>query len=234
VYGWLFLPNAGEARQPLHLAVECVRQGHGTPKAIKYAGSGKDDEATDATGAAAGDGQDDPAVAYESQLLKAYNEAKEARRGIHSEAPIVRIIKTAGDTFEALSLVNMCQKVASQKKITCVIEYIFDGSRFRVQIVDPDLPPEWQYATFTLLLAGVLCPRIGNPKADPPIAAEPFGMEARLFVEARLLQRELPVSLVGTDKVGANAVGTVVRQILFVFRSYCRALSLKILFLHNR
>jgi len=92
--------------------------------------------------------------------------------------------------------------------LTCVIEHIFDGSRFRCQVTDPQLP-DFQYASFTLLLAGVTCPRIGNPKVDPPIAEEPFAQEARQFVTARLLQRELPISLLGTDKNGINAVGTV-------------------------
>ena len=38
VYGWLFLENPGE--EPVHLAIECVRLGHATPKAIKFPGAG--------------------------------------------------------------------------------------------------------------------------------------------------------------------------------------------------
>jgi len=199
VYGWLFLDEPGQ--EPLSLPVECVRQGHATPKAAKFASSGKpaDDN---------GGGEEKDVDDYESQLMKAYKEAEEAKRGIHSGAPMVRPVKNAGDDFAILALVEACQKQANQKRITCVIEYIFDGGRFRCQVTDPQLP-DFQYASFTLLLAGVTCPRIGNPKADPPIEAEAFSQEARQFVTTRLLQRELQISLLGTDKNGINAVGTV-------------------------
>ena len=92
--------------------------------------------------------------------------------------------------------------------MTVVIEYVFDGSRFRCHVTDSELP-EFQYANFTLLLAGASCPRSANPRADPPTAAELYSEEARQFVTARLLQRELQVSLLGTDKSGSAAVGTV-------------------------
>jgi len=203
VYGWLFLDQTGGAGgggEPLHLAVECVRQGFATPKAAKFPNS---KPADDNAGAEETDEND-----YEAQLMKAYKEAEDAKRGIHAPAPMVRPTKNAGEEFQTLTLVEACQKHASQKRLTCVIEYIFDGSRFRCQVTDPQLP-DFQYASFTLLLGGVTCPRIGNPKADPPIPQEPFSEEARQFVTARLLQRELQVSLLGTDKNGINAVGTV-------------------------
>lgn len=219
VYGWLFLQQQ-QGEQPLHLAVECVRQGHGTPKSIKYGGpssSSAGDGAADddkkagrAGGGDAGAEQDDGRL-YEAMLAKAYSEAKEAHRGIHESgaSPVVRRTKNAGDDFEVLSLVEACRKLANQGRILCVVEYVFDGSRFRCQIVDPQLGPEWQYASFTLLLSGVSCPRMGNPKADPPIPTEQFSSQARQFTETRLLQRELPIALVGTDKAAVSAVGTV-------------------------
>jgi staphylococcal nuclease domain-containing protein 1 len=202
VYGWLFIQEAG-SEEPLHLAVECVRQGHATPKAIRFPSKTDD---------AAGDAATDPAAAeetYESLLMKAYNEAKEAGRGIHATAttPLVRSLRNAGTDFAALALVENCQKIADQKRITCVIEYVFDGSRMRCLVTDPN--SEFQYSTFTLLLAGVMCPRIGNAKVDPPFPSEPFSEEARQFVQSRLLQRELQVSLLGTDKSGGSAVGTI-------------------------
>lgn len=199
VYGWLFLESEA-TKDPMHLAVECVRQGHATPKAIKYPGKTSED-----TAAAGEEANPDD---YESQLLKAYKEAEDAKRGIHAPVPTVRALKNAGDDFAPLALVEACQKLASQKRITCVIEYIFDGSRFRCQVTDPQLA-EFQYASFTLLLAGIACPRIGNPKADPPIPTEAFAQEARNFVTNRLLQRELSISLLGTDKNGTSVVGTV-------------------------
>jgi staphylococcal nuclease domain-containing protein 1 len=65
------------------------------------------------------------------------------------------------------------------------------------------------YGTFTLLLAGIGCPRFGNPAADPPIPTEQSAVQAKRFVTTRLLQRKLPISLIGTDKNGTSIVGTV-------------------------
>lgn len=205
VYGWLFLPQQTNDGSKLHLAVECVKAGHATPKAIKFPTTKKEDD-----GAANAEEPVAEEDDYEALLLKAYQEAKEAGRGIHAvqTVPLVRSIKTAGDDFATLALVEACQKHASQKRITCVIEHVFDGSRFRCQVIDAALP-DFQYASFTLLLAGVTSPRIGNPKSDPPTPSEDYAEEARQFVLTRLLQRELPVSLIGTDKVGASAVGMV-------------------------
>lgn len=204
VYGWLYFSpsDAGANAEPLELAVECVRLGHATPKAIKYA-SDKVEEESD-------EKELGEAELYEHSLMKAYNEAKEASRGIHQteNTPLVRVTKNAGDDFAVMSLVQYCQKHAKQQRITCVIEYIFDGSRFRCQVTDPEVK-EYQFGTFTLTLAGAACPRTGNPRASPPTPSEPFSEEARQFSTLRLLQRELPISLVGTDKSGMVAVGTV-------------------------
>ena len=66
-----------------------------------------------------------------------------------------------------------------------------------------------QYASFTLFLAGVACPCLGNSRANPPTEPEQFAKAARSFVELQLLQRELDVSLHGTDKSGSTIVGTI-------------------------
>ena len=77
VYGWLFLDqqpgSGGGGADPIHLAVECVRQGHATPKAVKFPGKVAADDA------AAG-GEEPDENDYETQLLKAYKEAEEAKR----------------------------------------------------------------------------------------------------------------------------------------------------------
>jgi len=200
VYGLLFI-KAPEGGERMSLSIECVRLGHATPKAVKHAAGkeGKEDEKDEAA-----EGE-----SYEGQLSKAYEEAKAEGRGIHSTAtlPLVRTLKSVGEDFAALQLVESCRNT----KVTCVVEYVFDGSRVRCQITDDsgNIPTMYQYTSFTLLLAGILSPRIGNPKADPPIPQEEFSVEARQFVTTRLLQRELPVSFVGTDKSGVNVVGTV-------------------------
>ncbi|KAL9181245.1 hypothetical protein ACHAXT_010050 [Thalassiosira profunda] len=116
----------------------------------------------------------------------------------------------AGDEFEAMTLVEKVKRVCTGGSVTCVIEYVFDGSRFRCIVTDPELETAGlMYGSFTLILAGVSCPRVGNPRLDPPTPSEPFGPAAREFVELRLLQRELKVTLHGTDKSGVCLVGTV-------------------------
>jgi staphylococcal nuclease domain-containing protein 1 len=207
IYGWLFLTDAGAPET--NLAIECVRLGNGTPKAVKFPKTTSGDEtATPAAATATAPEEATEEEEYEKKLSQAYKEAQENKRGIHADLPLVRTVKNAGDDFAVLALVEACQKLASQKRITCVIEHVFDGSRVRCQITDPQLP-QFQYANFTLLLAGITCPRIGNPTADPRIPTEAFAQEARQFVSMRLLQRELPISLLGTDKVGMSAVGSV-------------------------
>jgi staphylococcal nuclease domain-containing protein 1 len=203
IYGWLFLENNGEKNEKMHLAIECVRMGYATPKVMKFPGTKV--ETLDTTD---NDKQEIDPNDYENQLMKAYKEAEDAKRGIHAPVPIVRRIKNSGEDFVLVSLIEACQKLASQKRITCVIEHCFDGSRFRCQVTDSQLG-EFQYANFTLLLAGATCPRFGNPKADPPVQTEAYAQEARNFVTSRLLQRELSISLFGTDKNGLNAVGTI-------------------------
>lgn len=173
VYGLLFFAPPG-ASEPLNLAVEAVRTGNASPKA-----SPDTKPADDAT-----ESEEDT---LKKQLQKAFDEAKQARVGVHSELPLIRKLKNAGDDFETLSVVQNGTKLGNQGRIKCVIEYIFDGSRFRVQVTDPVMG-DMQHSNFTLLLAGVTCPRLGNAQADPPIQGEPFAAEARQFVEMRLLQ----------------------------------------------
>jgi len=95
------------------------------------------------------------------------------------------------DSVLTLALVdNACKKTADQGRITCVAEYVFDGSRLRCQVTDPTLP-QYQYASYTLLLAGITAPHgLGNPKADLPVAAEEFAEDARQFVQLRLRSKK--------------------------------------------
>lgn len=194
VYGLLFMPNEAGG-EPTNLAVECIRSGHGTPKIYPA----KEGEEVD---------PEDPGVIYDTQLKEALQEAQIAKVGIHAELPLCRRIKTAGDEFTTLDLVEKSKKLTAKGTIKCIIEYIFDGSRFRCHVTDPEMG-DLQYANFTLLLGGVSCPRFGNPRIEPPTENEPYCDEARAFVELRMLQRELEISLHGTDKSGICAVGTI-------------------------
>eukprot|EP00538_Stauroneis_constricta_P000336 CAMPEP_0119573206 /NCGR_PEP_ID=MMETSP1352-20130426/45005_1 /TAXON_ID=265584 /ORGANISM="Stauroneis constricta, Strain CCMP1120" /LENGTH=958 /DNA_ID=CAMNT_0007622893 /DNA_START=199 /DNA_END=3075 /DNA_ORIENTATION=- len=198
VYGLVFYAPPGDtAASPMNVAVEVVRNGGATPKSVSHSqAEAKPDEANAEL--------DD----YQSALLHAYEEAKKETNGIHAAQPLVRSLKNAGDDFETLQLVQLSQKLGQHGKVRCVVEYIFDGSRLRCQVIDPVMG-DFQFGSFTMLLAGVSSPRVGNSRTDPPTPSEPFADEARQFVELRLLQRELEISLCGTDKAGVCAVGIV-------------------------
>ena len=198
VYGLLFITD--EAGMQTNLAVECIRNGFATPKVYPNtkASEGDDDN----------ENPDDPAKIYDRDLLEAFDQATKAKVGIHADVRLIRSIKNAGEEFQILDLVEKAKKLTAKGTVKCVIEYVFDGSRFRCHVTDPELR-DLQYANFTLLLGGVSAPRLGNPRLDPPTESEPCAEEARQFVELRLLQRELDITLHGTDKSGTCAVGTI-------------------------
>jgi len=198
VYGLLFLPDPRGDGSLINLAVESVRNGHAVPKITL-------DDTTDMTKG----GEEDPVLDYEKALQSAFQEAKSKNAGIHSPNALVRTLKSAGEDFQVLELVEKSSKLCDGGTVTCVIEHIFDGSKLRVLVTDSSMAKAGlQYAYFTLLIAGVSSPRMGNPRLDPPLESEPFADEAREFVESRLLQRELKVALYGLDKPGLCAVGS--------------------------
>jgi staphylococcal nuclease domain-containing protein 1 len=194
------VPKAPGDETQINLAVEAVRLGHATPKV--FGPNTTDDEVVLDV--------NDPVVEYERALHDALQEAKSNGVGIHDPSPLARTIKNAGEEFQTLELIEKVKKFCVGNSVLCVIEYVFDGSRFRVHVTDPDLAPAGlQYANFTLILGGVASPRVGNPRVDPPTQSEPFADDAKAFVESRLLHRELKISLHGTDKSGICGVGTV-------------------------
>lgn len=214
VYGLLFVPDPSDNTKLWNLSVESVRRGFCTPKVLtsgEVASEGvvnggekntNDNHNTTTTSSSVED--------YEVALQAAYKEAQAGCLGVHSSRPLVRKILNAGEEFQAMTLSEKVKRVCTNGAVTCVIEYIFDGSRYRCIVTDPELESAGLiYASFTLLLGGLSCPRVGNPRSTPPTPSEPFGEAARDFVEARLLQRELKITLHGTDKSGTCLVGTV-------------------------
>mmetsp|Transcript_7830 Transcript_7830/g.7396 ORF Transcript_7830/g.7396 Transcript_7830/m.7396 type:complete len:945 (-) Transcript_7830:92-2926(-) len=200
VYGLLFMPNPADDGTKINLAVEAVRNGYATPKV--FASDETDDTATT--------DESDPVRNYERSLQIAFKEAKAAKLGLHSDAPLVRKYQNAGDDFETLTLLEKTKRFCEKGSVLCVIEYVFDGSRFRCMVTDPDMEPTGlRYGSFTLILAGVACPRPGNPRSKPPTESEPFADVSKNFVDMRLLHRELRVTLHGTDKSGVCAVGSI-------------------------
>jgi len=202
VYGLLFMPDPSNSEKQINLSVESVRHGFCTPKVL---GGDVDANADKKENGDANNVED-----YETALNIAYKEAQAARIGVHSDKPLVRKLMNAGDEFQAMTLAEKSKRLCTDGTVKCVIEYVFDGSMFRCIVTDEELETAGlKFASFTLILAGVACPRVGNPRQNPPTPSEPFADAARDFAELRLLQRELKVSLHGTDKSGACLVGTV-------------------------
>lgn len=207
VYGLLFMPFPEDPETPVNLAVESVRRGFATPKVFGNLDSSADngDNADD------GSNTDVSVDDYERQLQAAFQEAKAAGVGVHSASPpLMRVLKNSGDEFVTMTFVEQSKKLCSNGMVKCVIEHIFDGSRYRLLCTDEQMASVGLlHASFTLILAGIAAPRIGNPRLDPPTTSEPYAEQAKQFVEMRLLHRELNISLHGTDKSGVCAVGTV-------------------------
>lgn len=208
VYGLLFMAFPSDPETPVNLAVESVRRGFATPKVF-----GNLETVTPENGDQKEE-EPSPDVSvddYERQLQSAFQEAKTAGVGVHSSTPpLMRVLKNSGDEFVTMTFVERTQKLCHNGMVKCVIEHIFDGSRYRLLCTDEQLAPVGLlHASFTLILAGIAAPRIGNSRLDPPTASEPYAELAKQFVEMRLLHRELNISLHGTDKSGVCAVGTV-------------------------
>jgi len=210
VYGVLYVQagsngnnGSGEPKM-INLAIESVRLGLATPKLfVNSSGAGADGE---------NPADEDDVDPYEQGLTDALREATNKGVGIHSqERALVRNIKNANEG--AFNLNDLVKAVQASKNgtVKALIEYVFDGSRYRMQITDesPEYG-EFLYGTFTLILGGVMCPRVGNAKAEPPKPDEPLSQEARSFVDLRLLNRELPISLHGSpETMQGTCIGTI-------------------------
>ncbi|PWN46841.1 hypothetical protein IE53DRAFT_288596 [Violaceomyces palustris] len=80
------------------------------------------------------------------------------------------------------------------KAVDSIVEQVRDGSMLRVRML---LAPK-HHQFINLSLAGIKSPRAGGPSAND--SAEPFGEEAKFFVESRLLQRNVRVTLLSVPQ----------------------------------
>ena len=92
------------------------------------------------------------------------------------------------------------------KKLEGVVERVLTGDRLIVRL----LTSPNKHIQAMLLIAGIRAPstKRTNPVDGKEVAAEPFGEEATLFLESRILQRTLNIQIVGTTPQG-QLVGTV-------------------------
>ena len=192
-----------------NVALQVIKNGHAKIRDDFAASAGGD--GGDQGGSKTEAGLSEKDLTLRKQFALAYQEAVNTKVGIHALKPLVRNPK---------SVENPKEFVQQTKEVKAVIEYIFDGSRYRCQVTNSS-NPEYLHSTFTLILGGVICPRsqrpIGSnvvslPQIVPNATPEQelvMGSKARLFVEERLLQRELSILLHGTDKSGGAVVATV-------------------------
>jgi staphylococcal nuclease domain-containing protein 1 len=112
-----------------------------------------------------------------------------------NQAGAVRKIPPAFDATSAEAYVSKNKG----KKVRGVVESFRDAACFRATLL-----PEYHQAT--IMLSGLQAP--GFKKENGQELAQPFARDAKFFVEARLLNREVDIMIEGCDKYG-NLVGMV-------------------------
>ncbi|RKP24646.1 hypothetical protein SYNPS1DRAFT_33172 [Syncephalis pseudoplumigaleata] len=183
-YGRIFV---GDETEPVNMA--CVRSGW--CRVRDEAKRVRDDDSEEAAAAVA-------------QLVALEEEAKAAQAGVWADAPR----NTRHVRQQLTGDVRAFLEEHRGKAIDAIVEQVRDGSTLRVQLIYPgDGPNDWIHQYVVLLLSGIKAPvvRTGIPGVADTV--EPFGEEARFFVESRLLQREVKVKLEGTNN--QSLVGSV-------------------------
>ncbi|CAG8728623.1 7415_t:CDS:1, partial [Ambispora leptoticha] len=135
-------------------------------------------------------------------LLSLEQSAKEAAKGIWGDkGNATRTVNYAlpGDPSEFLHKYR-------GTSIDGIVEQIRDASTLRVLLLLP--PPEPQQY-ITLMISGIKAPTVrkGIPEAEDLV--EPFGEEAKFFVESKLLQRNVKVVLEGQSSNNQALIGSV-------------------------
>ena len=135
-----------------------------------------------------------PGEAANDELVRLGREAEERQLGLWTlaegaAAASIRQVQWGG-TFDTAPVFAQL-KGAPQ---SALIEQVVSGSTLRVMLL-----PGFQQ--ITLMLSGIQCSGIRRAE-DGSEEAGPFAREARFFVESRLLQRDVQVSLEGVDKNG--------------------------------
>ncbi|OZJ04390.1 hypothetical protein BZG36_02420 [Bifiguratus adelaidae] len=94
--------------------------------------------------------------------------------------------------------------------INAVIEQVRDASTLRVLLLLPVTKGQSERQQYiTLFLSGIKAPAVRRDIPDTPDVVEPFGEEAKYFVESRLLQRGVRILLEGVASGSQNFIGTV-------------------------
>ncbi|KAI8878493.1 hypothetical protein K501DRAFT_228277 [Backusella circina FSU 941] len=139
------------------------------------------------------------------KLMQLQDEAQAAGVGMWNEDK-EKGIREISFSFErdAMAFLNKYKG----KPLEAVVEQVRDGTTLRVLLFLPDQSQQ----IVTLHLSGIKAPNCkrDNVPEDQQGVSEPFGEEAKFFVETRLLQRGVKVILEGLAQSGGqNFVGSV-------------------------
>lgn len=95
-----------------------------------------------------------------------------------------------------------------QKPQSAIIEQVRDGTTVRALIL-----PDYYYVT--VMMSGVKAPLLRTGAEGKVLEADPYGEEARYFVECRLLQRD--VEIIFESVSNQNFVGSIVHPVCCVY-----------------
>lgn len=120
-------------------------------------------------------------------------EAQKSGSGVWGPDELLKVDHNISDAFNFLH-------EWKGKEIESIVEQVRDGSMLRVRLL---LTPRY-HQVVNLSLAGIKAPRMtgaGGPNSNEP--SELFAEEARFFVESRLLQRNVKVTLLSMPQPAA-------------------------------
>ncbi|KAH3744466.1 ribonuclease TUDOR 1 [Pelomyxa schiedti] len=124
-----------------------------------------------------------------TELQAAEEEAKAAKRGMHNPAAAKLAVRPIYDSFDSLTFFEENRHAPMRG----IVEQARTGSVLRVTA----LP---SFRLLTVILAGVACPAVRWVEKTRTLEADPFGKEARAFVEQHLLHRDVVLTLHSVDK----------------------------------
>jgi staphylococcal nuclease domain-containing protein 1 len=138
-----------------------------------------------------------------ARLLRLEIAAKSGHLGMWSKSRSSRMPER-----RKISIVSDARKLFQEvqnKDLDAIVEYVRDGSSYRIVLVD-------YMVSIVFNLVGVSCPRLGRKTKEGEIMStpEPYALEAKHFVEVRLLHRRIPVRLKMINKSGDMFMGEIV------------------------
>ncbi|KAL7747929.1 hypothetical protein RI367_006676 [Sorochytrium milnesiophthora] len=143
-------------------------------------------------------------------LSAAEDKARDAGLGLHGDVEKGKRSVHYSLEEDATAFLN----AHKGKPLDAIVEQVRDGSTYRLMLVLPNAAkssPVHQY--INVMLSGVKAPTFKVNIAGQDDVIEPFAEEAKTFVEVRLLQRDVKVTLEAVAQGNNNFVGSVVHPV---------------------